>query len=141
MGDLAGLADHVPAWMLPAASMIGAGIAWLGGHRIAVRQLRMQERSQDANGEAAIAAATTQVMVQIRAQLDWSQQQPDRYRAEIDQLRQLRYALDERMAALFEAAIAARTMVHELQRRLGEPDTVFAPLTPPGMAAPMAPKA
>ena len=141
MADIAAVADHIPGWVQTVASMAGAVIVWMGGHRLAMRQLRMQERSQDASGEAAAAAATSQVIAQVRTQLDWSQQQHDRYRVEIEQLRQYRYTLDERMAALFEAAIAARTMVHELQRRLGDPDTVFAPLTLPGSAPPMAPKA
>lgn len=49
----------------------------------------------------------------------------DAHRHEIDLYRGLRWQVEDRIAEMRDAAIAARAMVHDLERRLGQEATEF----------------
>jgi hypothetical protein len=52
----------------------------------------------------------------------------ERYVAELEQLRTARLCLFIYAQQFLDAAIAGRTMVHELERKAGMAETVFSPL-------------
>lgn len=86
--------------------------AWRDGRETAARQI------------------TTELLDKLHADLEAARALLDRYRADLEALRAARWALNDAMTDLHAAALAARAMVHELERRLGEPETPFSPLPP-----------
>jgi cell division septum initiation protein DivIVA len=52
------------------------------------------------------------------------------YLSELERLQQLRWQTQDQMAQVRDAAIAARLMVRELERKLGLPESRFDPLPP-----------
>ncbi len=74
----------------------------------------------------------------LRPEIARCRQLLDRYAADIDQLRQAKLAMLEHMADLRDAAIAARTQLHAVQRQFGVPETVFDRL-PGALEEPLSP--
>ncbi len=72
--------------------------------------------------------ARAALMAQLQDDLDKARGAIDGYEAELAKLRRARGLLADAMVELRTAALAARAMVHELERRLGDPATVFRPL-------------
>ena len=76
--------------------------------------------------------AATQRMLhlvdQMQEELDRCRSLLSQYGIDLDQLRQARLLLMGHMLELREAAIAARTQVHALERRFGVTETPFDPL-------------
>jgi hypothetical protein len=93
-------------------------------------------------GRTADKAADPGVDSQVMGLIDQLQEEvrrvralSDSYAAMLDQLRMARLTLFGEAQTLFSAAIAARAMVHQLQRQMGVPETPFDPLPelrPPG---------
>ena len=86
-------------------------------------------------GRAAEDAAKPAVDSQVMGLIDQLQEEvrrfrglSDTYSAMLDQLRLARLTVFGEAQTLFSAAIAARTMVHQLQRQMGVPETAFEPL-------------
>ena len=71
---------------------------------------------------------TMQLIDQLQEEVARCRTMLDRYGVDIDRLRQVRISLLGHIAELRDAAIAARTMVHGLERRAGLPETPFDPL-------------
>jgi hypothetical protein len=74
---------------------------------------------------------------QMQRELDRSRSLADRYAEELDQLRIARLRLYGQYQDVRDAAIAARAMVHDMQRAQGVGRTDFPPL--PGEAEPAVP--
>jgi hypothetical protein len=72
---------------------------------------------------------TLSLVDQLQEELARANAGKDAVRAEIELLRAARWQLEDRWAEVREAAIAARAMVHDLQRCLGEDLTEFPPLS------------
>lgn len=75
-------------------------------------------------------AARRELMQQMQADLNAARSTLQSYDMELSKLRRVRSALQEAMIDVRTAAVAARAMVHDLERRLHDPLTVFTPLPP-----------
>lgn len=75
----------------------------------------------------------------LSAELDRTTAISTRFGADLERLREARWTLEDQMQELRDQAIAARAMVHELQRRLGIAETDFPPLPHPILAGSRAP--
>jgi len=71
---------------------------------------------------------TMQLVDQLQEELTRVRTLVDRYGGEIEQLRLMQLALRGRVQELRDAAIAGRTLAHQLQRQLGIAETPFDPL-------------
>ena len=111
---------------LPWLSTAGVVLAWVATTHFKARE----------DGRASTDQITRQLSVlvdQMRSELARQQTTADRYRQDLELLRAARYGLEDRMEELRDQAVAARAMVHELQRRLGVDETGFPPLPSPVM--------
>lgn len=98
------------------ASAGGAGGVWVALDKLlAYRAAR----------RAASGAQLLQLVDQLQEELARVQAVVQGYSAEIERLRTARWALDDTLWQLRDAAIAARGMVHELERRMGVRETQF----------------
>ncbi len=98
-------------------------------------------RSGGADAGQAIAVSTNALIDNLVAQAQRIEAMQKSFAAELEQLRAARTMVFVRASAIRDQAVAARTMVHELQRQLGLPETVFdeLPALPPldGSPAPL----
>lgn len=131
-----GIEHFWASWGQPISAVVGGAAGWSGQ----VMRARMQARRDrlDAGQQALqLVADMRGVELQLRGTIA-------SYAREIDQLRQRRWGLDELVGELHAQAIAARLMVHDLERQLGRDATPFAPLpvfpmdTPPVTPPPAA---
>ena len=99
-----------------------------------------RDKRSAAQGQIADQAVqrTLSLVDQLQEELVRATGAQNSYKREIDLYRSVRWQLEERMAELRDAAVAARAMVHDLQRRLGEEATEFPPLPAIGARAPPA---
>lgn len=117
-GTQAGLSAAFIALLWPAAVKIGDWITQLRGQKVVQAESvtgQLNKLIDQLQEETARATATARA-----------------YEADLKLLRRARWGLDDTVAEIRNAALAARTMVHELQRRLGEAETLFPPLPRPG---------
>ena len=135
---MSGIEHLWASWGQPISAVIGGAAGWSGQ----VMRARMQARRDrlDAGQQA----------LQLVADMRGAEQQLRgtiaTYAGEIDVLRQRRWRLDDLVAELHAHAIAARLLVHDLERQLGRNPTAFPPLpvcpvdqspaAPPGAAEP-----
>ena len=82
------------------------------------------------------ARRTLELVDQLQEEIARCRQVLDRYGVDIDDLRRARLGLLLQLGKLRDAAIAARTQVHALERRFGIEETTFDPLP---AEAPMTP--
>ena len=125
----------LPDWMTNAAMALGGTAG--GGLVAAWAALRQDRRTQ----AASVNQLSDLVIKSSREQLEQVMRQVGRYEGELLTLRQARFALEDALVELRDSALAARTMVHELERALGRPETIFAPLPRPGLPAQAPPAA
>ncbi|GAB0119497.1 hypothetical protein [Acidisoma sp. 7E03] len=114
-------------------------LKWLfGGSGISlplVVTLYLTRRSQNLQRDQQKAAASAEAvggLVQLNAAL---RAELDRYIREIELLRSARWSVEDVLLELHSAAIAARAMVHDLQRSAGITLTDFPALPQPGWSA------
>ena len=103
----------------------GAGLWFLVKELIGWWKGRTAERATAADQ---VLARTNQVTDQLQEELQRVYPLVALYMAEIELLRAARWQLMDAMGEVRDAAITARILVHEMQRRLGEDETEFAPL-------------
>ena len=115
-------------------AVIGTGFGGLGTFLLAWRRDR-----RDASG--AQSRLTSDLLEQVRKQLEWSGAARAQYAVELEVLRASRYALEEVLLEMRDCAIAARALVHERERGMGVAETVFPPLPRPMVPVPRAPPA
>ncbi len=131
-----------------AAPYIVASVSLLGGltalmvtlpRMTVLRSLVMRITGWDPGAvpEDEASRRTMALMDQLQEELARCRIMIERYGVEIDQLRQARLCLLSNVVELRDAAIAARALVHQLQRQSGFPETAFEPL--PGSAPGAAP--
>ena len=128
-----------PQWapyIVLAAPLLGAlafAVQWLPTLPM-VRHLALRLVGWDPGAvpEDEASRRTMQLIDQLQEELTRCRTLLDRYGVDIDQLRQARLSMLSHMVELRDAAIAARTMVHSLERQAGLPETPFEAL--PGVA-------
>lgn len=82
----------------------------------------------DDKADALVIARTDALIRQLSAELARIQDLKERYSTELEHIRIARVTLFLRANSFYDAAIAARTMVHEMQRQLQIEETRFEPL-------------
>ena len=106
-------------------SLLGAGgVAMVGGYVQLYIALRNSRR---ADGQS-LSQTRDQLFQQLQAELVRGAKQRADYAAELDRMRGVWSELDEMMGGVRDAALAARMMVHDYERRLGLAETVFPAL-------------
>ena len=109
----------VLAWLLPGIQR------WPIVRRMCLRLFGWDpgEVPQDETGRR-----TMELVDQLQEEIAKCRQLLERYGIDIDQLRRARVMMLLRLGELRDAAIAARTQVHHVERQFGLPETEFAPL-------------
>ena len=110
---------------MPAFRTLSALIQWTAGFLAGRQDARVQVQT---NAHQQFEAARAALVSQLQTDLDRGRAIMDGYEAELAKLRRSRALFADAMVDLRTAALSARAMVHELERRLGEPATVFTPL-------------
>ena len=102
-------------WAGPIEGFSGIALGWYS--KVGVTRMQARRDRLDAGQQALQLVQSLQSAVSS-------------YSAELEQLRKRRWSMDDMMQELHGAAIAARMMVHELERRLNMQPTAFEPLPP-----------
>ncbi len=92
------------------------------------KKLGLESEAAEPAGTKDIVDRTNALLDNLQEELRHSQALLQRYVVELDQLRTARLSLLMRSQQFLDAAVAGRTMVHELQRRMGVAETEFLPL-------------
>ncbi len=98
-------------------------------------------RPADKSAEPAVDSQVMRLIDQLQEEVRRFRELSDTYAAMLDQLRLARLTVFGEAQTLFSAAIAARAMVHQLQRQMGLPEFAFDPLPelrPPSEVGPAA---
>lgn len=114
-------------------AIVSPVVVWLVATRMQARSLGVQVRNSQVQAEDSVSARLNALVDQLQAERDHAVQMLRGYLLELEQLRTARYGLEDMIQSLRDQALAARMMVHEQERRLGVPETLFAPLPYPGL--------
>lgn len=134
MGDPSALVGLLPEAVRPwagAALFLAAAAGTVAVWWLGARKSRAEVLHTEAQLGVTLGQRADRLIDQLQEELGRAQNVVRAYEADIRQLRRARWELDDTLMGLRDAALAARTMVHELQRRLGEPETPFPPLPRP----------
>ena len=137
--ELPQLLSLLPAWLVDVLVVLTAA----GSGPLAVLKLldmrAARRRNETASAEASLSTRTNALVDQLQEEVASARAALATYMTEINLLRRARWTLEDTMGELRDAATAARSMVHEMERRQGLPETLFTPL--PRMEMPRAPPA
>lgn len=125
--DPATLDRIILALLVPA---IGGFAAFF--HKVA--EVLIQRRKQGVVEADSFSARMNALADQLQEELARTKATVDSYAVDLVMLRSVRWSLEDGLVQTHIAALAARTLVHELQRSAGEPLTVFPPLPRSGGA-------
>jgi hypothetical protein len=106
-------------------------LAWY----LATRRLSLDRDRQRASTASGAVDGLVQFSGALQAEITKLKIEITRYSAEIEVLRAARWTVDEVLLDLHSSALAARAMVHDLQRSAGLPETVFPALPEPAWSA------
>lgn len=124
---LKGLATFLLATALPALLAVAAT-------RIQWRDVKVKEVAEGTRATDILYAHLNTLVDQLQAERDYAARSSRAMMADLEKLRGIRFGLEAKLMEMRDACLAARVMVHELQRRLGMPETPFDPLPFPGLA-------
>lgn len=105
-------------------AIVVPSLLWLAGFRFQWRKDRRET-------EQGLFTLMGSLIEQQRAELARLLAESATLRRQLDLIIEGRYRLQDAIDLLREQTIAARVMIHDYERRLGVPETVFAPLSAP----------
>ena len=132
--DLAGAMQVLQSAAAFAGAFVAPVLVWLVATRVQWRGVQVQERTERVKAEDSLSVRLNTLVDQLQAERDHWAVSHRSLLTDLEQLRGARYALEDTLMQVRDGALAARVMVHDLERRLGLPETRFDPLPYPGLA-------